>query len=166
MNAFADKIKETAVFAFNKCKAFAKKHKAVSIISLVLIILITSVFFTANYFLNKINFVDPDNLTTVTQEEKKYITLSTGETVDITGLAKNSDGSYALPDGRRFDIDGTVWNTDGSIVFYDGSYLLADGTAVLSDGTTIWKDSTVVFQSGNFIKKTGIEVDGQGYAKT
>lgn len=164
MNSFTDKLKEKIIFVLNKAGSFIKKHKALSIVSFVLVILISSVFFAANHFLNKINFVEPDDLTTVTQQQKKFITLSTGETIDITGLVKNSDGSYQLTDGRRFDIDGTVWNTDGSIVFYDGSYLLADGTAVLSDGTTIWKDSSVVFQSGNFIKKTGIEVDGQGYA--
>lgn len=147
---------------FQKFASLIAHHKTVTIILTVLIILITAVFGVANHFLNKINYVEEENLTT--QVQTKILTLSTGEKVDVTNLTKNKDGTYTLPDGRRFDSDGTVWNLDGSIVFYDGSYLLADGTAVLSDGTTIYTDSTVVFQDGNFIKSTGITVDKEGYA--
>lgn len=153
-----NKIKERFIRLFESIKFFVKEHKVISIVLLALVMIVTAVFTVINFYLDKINYYEEKPL------EEIYLTLSTGEKINITGLIKNSDGTYSLNDGRRFDGDGTVWNTDGSIVFYDGSYLLSDGTAVLSDGTTIYSDGTVVFQSGKYIKGTHIKVDKEGYA--
>lgn len=162
------KFKDGLLQAGIAVRRFFTHHKIITAIFAVLILLIAVFAGTVNHFLSKINYVNTSSYTTLSSaqqtEQKKYLTLSTGEKIDVTGLKKNKDGTYTLPDGRRFDSDGTVWNTDGSIVFYDGSYLLADGMAVLCDGTTIYTDETVVFQNGNFIKNTGISVDGEGYA--
>lgn len=153
-----NKIKERFIRLFESIKFFVKEHKVISIVLLVFVMIIAAVFTVLNFYLDKINYYEEKPM------EEIYLTLSTGEKINITGLIKNSDGTYSLNDGRRFDSDGTVWNTDGSIVFYDGSYLLSDGTAVLSDGTTIYSDGTVVFQSGKYIKGTHIKVDKEGYA--
>ena len=144
--------------ALQRISDFTKRHKIITSVTAVLLVLIIAAAGAVNFYLNKINYFDKN------EPVRIYLTLSTGEEIDVTGLTKNADGTYNLSDGRRFDSDGTVWNTDGSIVFYDGSYLLSDGTAVLSDGATIYTDGTVVFQSGKFIKGTRITVDREGYA--
>lgn len=157
---YFDIIKPYIFSAFDKTRGFIKRHKIITTCAVIFLVLTMSVFGVVNYYLSKINFFDVKDNTPA----QIYLTLSTGEQINVTGLTKNADGSYNLSDGRRFDSDGTVWNTDGSIVFYDGSYLLSDSTAVLSDGTTIYPDGTVVFQSGKYIKGTRISVDKEGYA--
>ena len=140
---------------------FFRRHKALTITLSVILVIVLSGALTVNHFLNKINYVSQDdyaNLKKVYDDEKqiKYITLSTGEIIDVSNLSKNADGTYNRPDGRRFTKDRTIWNTDGSIVFYDGSYLLPDGTAVLTDGTTFYPNELLVFQDGSFYEKTKI----------
>ena len=122
---------------------FVSKHKVIVSIVCVIVVLVAATLGVANHFLNKINYTDGK-----VSVARNLLQLSTGEVIDITGLTRNPDGTYTLPDGRRIDSDGTIWNVDGSIIFYDGSYLTPDGLAVLSDGTTIYKDASVVFQDG------------------
>lgn len=149
-----------------------RKHKILSSICAVLIIILIAVISIANHYLNKINYVPTDQAPSQvyvsqgiepTTEELKIITLSTGETVDVTGLTRNADGTYNLPDGRRFNADGTIWNLDGTVVFYDGSYLMPDGTAVLPNGTAFYPDFTLVFPNGTSYKNTGVKSDKEGY---
>lgn len=165
VKAFFIKLGEQFVSYFERFASFIGHHKIVTVAVTAVILLVAVVFGLGNHYLSKINYVPTEPVTTTTQkEEKKLLTLSTGETIDVTGLVKNADGTYTLADGRRIDSDGTIWNLDGSIVFYDGSYLMPDGVAVLSDGTTLYTDSSVVFQDGFFIAHTGIKVDNEGYA--
>ena len=147
---------------------FFRRHKVFTIIIAVIIVFVSSLLITVNHFLNKINYVETEDYTTVESAPKKekklkYITLSTGEIIDVTNLVKNADGTYNLPDGRRFNKDRTIWNVDGSIVFYDGSYMLPDGTAVLSNGTTFYPNELLVYQSGSFHDKCGYKVSKDGY---
>ncbi|MBQ8028500.1 MAG: LCP family protein [Clostridia bacterium] len=160
--SFAEKLTEV----FSRFAHFISRHKIITIVLAVLVVLISTVVVVGNHYLSKINYVPAENATNTYQsaETRTLLTLSTGETIDVSGLIKNSDGTYTLSDGRRIDSDGTIWNLDGSIVFYDGSYLRSDGIAVLSDGTTIYTDSTVVFQDGDCIRNTKITVDKEGYA--
>lgn len=153
------KIKESFIRFFESIKFFVREHKVITALLVLFLVLVFSAFAFLNHYLSKINYYEE-----VPEPTQIFLTLSTGEKINVTGLVKNKDGTYTLKDGRKFDSDGTVWNTDGSIVFYDGSYLLSDGTAVLSDGTTIYADGTVVFQSGKYIGGTHIEVDKEGYA--
>lgn len=158
-NKFFELMRIIFLILLSKAADFIKRHKIITTVTAVLLVFTIAIIGCVNYFLGKINFFDPTE-----SVPQVYLTLSTGEKINVTGLTKNADGTYNLSDGRRFDADGTVWNTDGSVVFYDGSYLLSDGTAVLCDGTTIYKDGTVVFQSGKFINGTRITVDEEGYA--
>ena len=185
--AFADgesgKGKSNLALSFQKFfypfTCFVRRHKVISIICLTLFVIILSFVLTINHLLNKIDYVSQDDYFSEvgsgadksnenadeeeSEKELKYITLSTGEIIDVSKLTRNADGTYNLPDGRRFNKDRTIWNTDGSMVFYDGSYMLPDGTAVLTDGTTFYPDELLVFQDGTFYKKTKISVDTEGY---
>ena len=146
---------------------FFRRHKVACIIAAVIIAILLAGVLTVNHFLSKINYVEADDyaLQEIQEDNLKYITLSTGEMINVKNLKRNEDGTYTLPDGRRFNTDRTIWNTDGSMVFYDGSYMLPDGTAVLTDGTTFYTDELLVFQSGKFYEKTKISVDKEGYVK-
>lgn len=155
---FIQKIK---VFS-KKTLKWMKKHKVITSIIAVLLALIIAATAVINHFLNKINYVD-DNGNSSNSEEVKFVNLSTGEIIDVSKLTKNADGTYTLPDGRRFNTDRTVWNTNGSVVFYDGSYILADGTAVLTDGTTFYPNGSLVFQDGSYYSNTEITSDREGY---
>ena len=146
---------------------FFRRHKVACTIAAVVIAVLLAGVLTVNHFLSKINYVEAEDyaLQELQEENVKYITLSTGEVINVKNLKRNEDGTYTLPDGRRFNTDRTIWNTDGSMVFYDGSYMLPDGTAVLSNGTTFYTDELLVFQSGKFYEKTKISVDKDGYVK-
>lgn len=161
--------KKDPVQGGNAFVRFIKGHKVITAVVAVIVFLVLAAVLTVNYYLSKINYVKQEDYIPQQQQEKqnipKYITLSTGEMIDVRDLERNADGSYTLPDGRRFNLDRTIWNLDGSMVFYDGSYMLADGTAVLADGTTFYPNETLVFQSGKFYEKTRISVDSEGYVK-
>lgn len=146
---------------FKNVWAFIKKHKIISVIVSVWLVLVISCACVVNHYLSKINYVPIENATV---EQVKTITLASGEVIDLSRLTKDADGTYTLPDSRRVDEYATVWNTDGSVIFYDGSYVNAQKIAVLCDGTTIYTDGSVVFQNGTVLNGVKITVDKDGWA--
>ena len=148
---------------FGPILSFIKKHKVVSSIAAVVILLMVSVLMIGNHYLNKINYDDGSN-PSVVYTQVAVVTLGTGETIDLENAEFLKDGTYKLSDGRIYKPDGSVVNVDGSIIFKDGSYITAGGIAVLSDGTTIYQDGLIVFQDGSYISGSGIIVGADGVA--
>lgn len=127
-----------------KIKSFILKHKVLTaVVSVVLVLVISVVAFVFDK-LNRINYDDGTNLTTV-------YTDASLQTSAVTTTTKKSKYN-------------SVKAADGSLVFYDGSYINAAGAAVLCDGTTIYPTGIVVFKDGSYIKGSGISVSSDGVA--
>lgn len=154
-------IRDDIVRFFKRVWGFIKKHKVISIIVCVLLVLVITGAIVVNHFLSKINYVPLD---TSNSQQVKTVTLASGEVIDLSRLTRDADGTYTLSDGRRVDEYGTVWNTDGSVIFYDGSYVNAQGVAVFCDGTTIYTDGNVIFQNGSLANGLKITVNKDGWA--
>lgn len=154
-------LQENLIQFLKKVWMFIKKHKVISIIVCIWLVLVIACASVVNHYLSKINYVPIENATV---EQVKTITLASGEVIDLSRLTKDADGTYTLPDSRRVDEYATVWNTDGSVIFYDGSYINAQGIAVLCDGTTIYTDGSVIFQNGSVLNGLKIMVDKDGWA--
>ena len=148
---------------FNPAVKFILRHKVISIIVTILLVLVSGVLIVGNHYLSKINYDDGSN-SPVVYTQVALVKLGTGESLDLKNAKLQSDGTYLLPDGRIYRPDGSIVNTDGSIIFKDGSYITAEGVAVLSDGTTVYTDGLVVFQDGSYISGSGIVADREGVA--
>lgn len=157
-----DKSKEF----FSRLLCSVKKHKAVTIMTAVVLLVAIAATVTVNHYLSMINYVGLDDelvpVYTGTADEKSVSIEQTQQAV--SPLVKNPDGTYTLPDGRVVVRGEVSWQVGDNTVFYDGSYLTEDGKAVLSDGTTIYDDSTVVFPDGSFLKNASVTVSEDGYA--
>ncbi len=122
-------------------KRFVLKHKVLTAVVSVVLVLVISVTAFVLRKLNMINYDDGTNLTSV-------YTDTTLPAAPDTGKSKYT----------------SVKAADGSTVFLDGSYINAAGAAVLTDGTTIYPTGIVVFADGSFIKGSGISVSADGFA--
>lgn len=149
-------IKHRAKKFFLDALKWTKKHKVITGVIAAVLVLIIAAAGTVNYFLDKINYVGDES-------KVEYITLSTGEVINVKRLKPDENGIYTLKDGRRVNAESTVWNLDGSIVFFDGSYVLTNGIIVQADGTTFYPDQTLVFQDGTYYTNTEIQTNSEGY---
>ncbi|MBE6772795.1 MAG: LytR family transcriptional regulator [Ruminococcaceae bacterium] len=126
-----------------KIKDFVLKHKIITAVVSVVLVLVIGV--TAFVFdkLNRINYDDGTNLVPVYTEPTQPTTAP--YTTKKTKYTSYKSG-------------------DGSTIFVDGSYINKAGAAILSDGTTIYPTGIVVFPDGSFIMGSGIKVSPEGIA--
>lgn len=132
---------------FEKVKKFVCKHKVLTaVVSIVLILVLAVVIFVFDK-LNRINYDDGSNPSVVyTETTNGLISTAPPTTATNTGGFKSFKAA------------------DGSTVFADGSYINTAGAGVLTDGTTIYPTGIVVFQDGTYIIASGIRVTSDGIA--
>lgn len=137
--------KEKIIAVANKIKEFILKHKVLTAVVSVILVLVTAVVAFVFDKLNRINYSDGSNPSVVYTDTSASLPSSTMPQVSNTGF-------------KSFKA------ADGSTVFTDGSYINAAGAGVLNDGTTVYPTGIVVFQDGTYIVGSGIRVSKDGIA--
>lgn len=134
-------IEKSLLPVLNKIKSFVCRHKVLTIVVSIVVVLVLAVVIFVFDKLNRINYDDGSNPSVVYTETTAVTTSS------------SANGKFK-----------TFKAADGSTVFSDGSYINTAGAGVLSDGTTIYPTGIVVFQDGTYIISSGIRVSADGIA--
>ena len=123
-----------------KIKSFIVRHKILTAVVSVVLVLVIGV---AAFVIDKLNRITYDDGTTL-------VPAYTESTTAMYSTNKSNYTSYK--------------SADGSTIFVDGSYINTAGAAILCDGTTIYPTGIVVFADGSYIMGSGIKISPDGIA--